>query len=359
MRIAAPAHPSLRCYPSVVLLASLLLGLAACAPTTPQATPVVVFRNWDGDISPEILQAFEDETGIQVTFIPYETQEEAVDAIRKGERYDVVVLENQLIPGLVKDGLLAEIDYQHVPNFKNISANFRDLTYDPRNLHAIPYSWGTTGIAVRSDLTAGPISSWNDFWDPAYSGKVIAWPMPRYMIGMALKALGYSLNSEDPGELQAAEAHLQQLKGKITLLEWAPAVSAPYLVSGQAVLAMGQADDLIEGQKENANIQYIFPKEGGILWGDNFTIPANAANKPAAERLINFLLGAEVSAQIVNETFYMLPNDAAMPFVLPEIRSNPAIFPAMTELQNAEIMLPLSAEGEVLYAEIWERFNQP
>ncbi|MEW5868808.1 MAG: spermidine/putrescine ABC transporter substrate-binding protein [Chloroflexota bacterium] len=346
-----------------ILLALILSLFVACTAPTPIPTPSpttgttqLVMRNWEGDISQSILDVFEDQTGIRVLYKPYESQEATIDEIRSGEIYDVVVLENQLIPALVADGMLAEIDYTNVPNFKNLSANFRDLAYDPRNAHSVPYSWGTTGLVVRTDLTPEPVTRWADLWNPEYAGKVMAWTLSRYVIGATLKSLGYSLNSEDPEELEAARQKLLELRPNVTLVDWESAVSAPFLASGEIYIAMGQADDVIEGKKQNPAIEYILPQEGGILWGDNFTIPANSPNKAAAEKLINYLLSAEVAAQIINDTFYWLPNDAALPLVDPEIRENPAIFPSSGVLANAEILLPINPEAETLYSSIWESF---
>ncbi|MBN1179953.1 MAG: spermidine/putrescine ABC transporter substrate-binding protein [Anaerolineae bacterium] len=351
---------SVKCSSLAMILSFVMVVLSACVAPTP--TPTVeqptelVFRNWGDDISQEILDTFEAQSGIHVNYVPYESQEEALEEMRAGAVYDVVVLENQLIVPAVEEGLLAEIDYSNVPNFRNISANFRDLSYDPNNAHTVPYSWGITGLVVRTDLVEEPVTGWSDLWNPSYQGRLMAWPLSRYVIGAALQSLGYSLNSEDPDELDAALERLLELKPHITLVEWEPAVAAPYLVSGEVVVAMGQADDVIEGQTENPAIAYVMPQEGGILWGDNFTIPANSPNKAAAEQFINFLLEAEISAQIINETYYWLPNDAAMEFVDAELRENTAIFPTTEMLRNAEIILPLSAEGEALYAQVWDAF---
>lgn len=338
------------------LLLALLIVLPACGKIKPAEPEVIILRNWEGDISQEILDDFTEEFGIEVTLLPYDTQEQAIEEMRSGEVYDVVVLENQLIPPLVADGLLADINYQNVPNFKNISPNFRDLAYDPGNAHAIPYSWGITGMVVRTDLVAPEVTSWNAMWNPGYRGKVIGWPLPRYMMGVALKSLGYSLNSEVPAELEAARDKLIELKPNLILLDWAPAVAAPYLVSGEAVVALGQADDVIASRASTEHIEYVIPREGGILWGDNFTIPANTSNKEAAETLINYLLRAEVSARIVNETYYWLPNDAALPLIDPEIKGNTAIFPTEEMLLHSEILLPLSEEGMTRHQEMWDTF---
>jgi spermidine/putrescine transport system substrate-binding protein len=303
-----------------------------------------------------VLTAFTKETGIKVIYQTYQDQEAVVAEMKSGKVFDVVVLENQLIQAAVKDKLLAEIDYKNVDNFKNISANFRDMAYDPRNVHSVPYSWGSTGLVVRTDLAGDSITRWADLWNPRYAGKMTGWILPRYMIGISLKSLGYSLNSEKPEELSQALRHLIELKPNIRLLEWQSAVSAPYLIRGEAVLAIGQADDFLAVQEQNSNVSYVMPAEGGILWGDNWTIPANSPNQAAAEALINFLLRPEISAKIINESHYWLPNDAALPLVSPAIRNNPAVFPSTESVKKAEILLPLSSDGDALYQRVWEEF---
>jgi spermidine/putrescine transport system substrate-binding protein len=347
-----------RCLVFFAIIGALFFPSACAFPgnTTQGTAGPLVLRNWEGDISAGILDAFQAEYGIEVTYLPYESQEEAVADLRAGKAADMVVFENQLIPALVVDGLLAEIDYHNVPNFKNISANFRDMAYDPGNRHAIPYSWGTTALVVRSDLVAEPVTGWADLWDTRYQGRVMAWPLSRYLLGIALKSLGYSLNSEDPAQVEAALDKLMALKPHLMLREWEPAVAAPYLASGEVVIAVGQADDVTAGKEENEAIDYVMPVEGAILWGDNFTIPAASKQKEAAEKLIDYLLRAEVSAQIMNETYYWLPNDAAMPLIDEALRENLAIFPPAESLRAAEIILPLSPEGEALYEQAWQRF---
>jgi len=252
--------------------------------------------------------------------------------------------------------MLTEINYQNVPNFKNISANFRDLVNDPGNRHSIPYSWGTTGLSVATDELTTPVKGWGDIWESGIEGKFVGWSLERYMVGMSLKSLGYSLNSEDPQELAEALERLLDLKPNLTLVDWEPAVTATHIINGDVIYGLGQADDVAVGETEQIKIEYILPEEGAILWGDNWTIPANSAHKDEAELLINFFLRPEIAAQIINETYYWLPNDAALPLVDPELRNNTAIFPSAQAIQSAEIMLPLSPKGEALHEDIWNRF---
>jgi spermidine/putrescine-binding protein len=341
-----------------ILLVVLILtsALAACA-NQPAQSVELIYRDWENVIPTAVFDAFTKETGIKVNYISYQNQEELIKEIQDGKVYDVVVLETQFIPALVMDGRLAEIDYQNVPNFKNISAHICDQGFDPHNAHSIPYSWGTIGMVVRTDRIKDPVTSWADFWRPEFQGKILGWNLQRYLIGMALKSLGYSLNSEKPAELEAALGKLIEIKQYMTLVDWETAVSGKHLIAGDSVIALGQADDVLLGVKRKVPIEYVLPIEGAILWGDNWSVPANSIHKKEAEQLINFLLQAEVAAQIINETSYWLPNDLALPLVKPEIRDNPAIFPPSENLSKAEVLMPLSPAGQKLYDQIWMRFE--
>lgn len=351
----------------VVLLVMTGLLLAACdAPA--QVTPVptvplaqkLIFYDWADDLPQSIIDAFAAEYGLEVEYVVYESQEEAAQNIRNGQVYDVVVFDNSFVPMLAKEGLLAQINYSNVPNFKNISANFRDLVYDPDNIFSVPFNWGTTGLIYRRDMVAAPITRWTDLWDPRYAGKVAMWRgQEREVMGLTLKSLGYSVNTENPQELEAALARLIELKPRLLFLEDLPIqddTSAYLLAQGEIVLAMGYAVDVLTAQAENDAVDYVLPAEGAILWGDNFVIPANSPNKHTAELFLNFLLRPEIGAKITNENLYATPNETAKPFIDPALRNNPVVFPPNEAMHNAEIILPLSQTGKKLYEETWERF---
>ena len=342
-----------------------LSGLPGCSlpipgptPTSPTLASELVFYDWEGDMPQPVLDAFSREYGVKVTYLVYESQEEAIQNMRAGQRYDVVVMDSRFIPSLVHENLLATINYRNVPNFKNIAANYRDLAYDPGNQHSVPYNWGTDGLVVRSDLIEGPVTSWADLWDPRYAGRVAIWVgMPREVMGLTLKSLGYSVNSEVPAELEAALARLLELKPNLRYVEdYDLANSASAMTSGQIVLSMGDAMDALAAREKNPAITYVLPKEGALLWSDTFVTPANSPNQTTAEVFLNFLLRPEIGAQITNESHYATPNEAAYPFTDPQILNDPVIFPPRAQLKNAEIILPYSPEGQKLFDQIWERF---
>jgi spermidine/putrescine transport system substrate-binding protein len=322
-----------------------------------QALPEeLVFYDWEEDMPQSVLDAFSEAYGIQVSYRIYDSQDEALGNIRDGEAYDVVVVDNDYIPQLVADGLLAEIDYQNVPNFKNISANFRDLAYDPGNKHTIPFNWGTTGMLVRSDLVEAPVTRWADLWQLQLAGKIGMRAEMRDLVGPALKALGYSANSENPQELGAALDHLLEIRQQIVIVDSYAEAAVPLLTSGEVVAMVGWADDALQAREANQAITYVLPEEGAMVWGDNFVIPANSPHKYTAEVFLNFLLRPEISAQIVDENYYATANEAAHAFIDPKILNDPVIFPSNDVLKTAEIYLPLSPQAEEFYQQIFERF---
>lgn len=306
-----------------------------------------------------VLDAFTEEYGVKVNYLVYESQEEAIENMEAGQIYDVVVMESRFVPSLMKTGMLAELQQQNLPNMKNLSANFRELAYDPGNHYSIPYNWGTTGLVVRSDLVDESVTSWSDLWDSRYAGQVGLWMgAPREVISLTLKSLGYSANSEDPSELEAALQRLLELKPHVLALEdFDLYSSADVMDSGRIIISMGYAGDALIGSEKNPAIIYVLPEEGALLWNDTFVVPTNSPNQYTAELFLNFLMRADINAQIANENLYATPNEAAHSYIEPEILNNPVIFPPNEDLVNAELILPLDPEGQRLYDEIWERFT--
>ncbi len=349
------------------IITGLTLGatLSACSAgplyPVPTATPTprtLTFYNWSEDMPQSVLDRFTDETGLAVDYQIFDSMEEAVANLEAGKTYDVVNLDNRFIPALMEAGFLAQLDRSHLPNLKNISPDFRDLAYDPGNRYTIPYNWGTTGLVVRSDLVDRPVTRWADLWDAAWTGRVALWQgQPREVLGLALKSLGYSANTEDPVELAAALAHLVELKPHVLWLDGDLDSLAARLETGEIVFGMGYAGDVLLARDSMDTVEYVLPEEGALLWGENFVIPANSPNRDLAERFLDFVMRPEIAAQIANENFYATPNEAAFPLILPEIFNDPVVFPPNAALRNAEIVLPLSAAGQALYEHTWEAFQ--
>ncbi|MDG4597767.1 MAG: spermidine/putrescine ABC transporter substrate-binding protein [Candidatus Contendobacter sp.] len=356
-----PSTTTFRICQAVLRGLMLASFLAACdySPPPSPAPPLakaLVFYGFAEDMSPSVLDAFAKEFGVRIDYQPYQSPEESIDKIRAGRSYDVALLENQLIQPLVKDGLLAKIDFAKVPNFKNVSANFRDLAFDPGNRHSVPIDYGTTGFLVRTDLIDPAPSRWADLWDSQYAGRIGLRAQPREIIGMTLLSLGHAFDSEHPRELEAALQRLLALKPSVTMVDIEANEAVPKLLNGEIAILHGYAEDFQLAHEANPKVAYVLPREGTPLWGDSLVIAANSPRKETAQAFINFMLRPEIAAQQASEKKYASANEAALAFIKTEIRNDPAIYPPNQDLQKGHVILPLSPEGEKRYADLWARF---
>jgi spermidine/putrescine transport system substrate-binding protein len=313
---------------------------------------------WDGGMPQSIIDAFTAEYGVAINYQAYASYAEAESNMEAGKVYDVVFLGNDFIGQLLRTNLLAELNLSQIPGLRNVSVNFRDLSFDPGNRHSIPYTWGTTGIVVRTDLFGTTVTSWNDLWK-ADSGKVGIWNDRRSMLGLTLRSLGYSANSDNVAELEAALKRLLELKPRALFVEqFDPWTSAPELASGRITIALGWAYDGRAGRDLNPAIQYVLPKEGTLLWLENMVVPANSPNKYTAELFINFMLRPEIAAKFGNETLYAIVNEPAKALINADILNDPIVYPTDDMLVNAELIMPLSADVKRLYDDVWKRFME-
>lgn len=358
---------SLRCafgLLAVAAAATLLPGaLTGCdrGEAPPSAVPPkppaeVVFYCMSDDMPRAVLDAFTAETGIKVVNPTFEVPEEAAEAVGSGKAYDVVVLEDQQVPDLVAAGKLVEIDKRRIPNFRNTSPNFRDLATDPGNRYTAPYSYGTTGLLVRTDLVKTPVRRWADLWKPQFAGKVAFRSQQRELLSIALLALGYPPASEDPAHLEAALAKLIALAKAGHAVPPDPSPAVPELLAGKTLLLEGWAQDYWEAKEKNDEVRYVLPEEGTLLWTDTFVIPAASRNKVGAHLLINYFLRPDVSARITESNSYASANEPAKALVKPELRNDPVIYPSVEDLRRAHFYTPLSSGGAKVYDDVWKRF---
>jgi spermidine/putrescine transport system substrate-binding protein len=200
------------------------------------------------------------------------------------------------------------------------------------------------------------VTRWADLWDPQFAGKAALWTStPRHTLGIALAMLGYSVNTEDPVELQAGIDKLAEIKDRVIWLGDED-TSADRLNSGEVVIAMGWAYDALAARESGAPVDYVLPEEGPILWSDSFVIPSTSQARYLSELLLNYLLEAEVNARLMEQNYYAMPNDPALELIDRDLFNDPIIFPSSIELQNAQMLQPLSAEGYERSNAIWDQF---
>ena len=249
-------------------------------------TRQVIVYNWGDYIDPDVIDMFEEETGIDVVYEEFETNEIMYPKIQSGAiAYDVVCPSDYMIQRMIENNLLEEINYDNIPNLKYIDQKYMDLAkgFDPDNKYSVPYLWGTVGILYNKKMVDEPIDSWGVLWDEKYKDSILMQDSVRDAFGVALKYLGYSLNSTDLDELQAA---------KNLLMEQKPLVQAyvidqvrDKMIGNEAALGVIYSGEALYCQQENPNLDYVIPKEGSNLWIDSWVIPKNAENKEQCRRI--------------------------------------------------------------------------
>ena len=320
----------------------------------------IVLHSWKGSFPPEMLDAFEAEFGVTVENVEFDSGEEGAAHLFAGEAYDVLDFDNRYLPQAIESALLAPIDLHKIDNFKNVTPSFRNLAFDPGNKHSIPLTWGITGLVMPLNAAQLSVIEWSALWDERFCGHVVMWKYQgREIVSLTLKSLGYSANSEDAQELAEARRRLLELRPCVIVVEEAdPEKYVTALRTGELLAGAGSAPEARIVAGLGAPVDFYVPSDGALIWGDSLVIPAAGKNKQMAETFINFVLRPENSAALMNRNYYRVANDAADALVDPALRSDTDLFPPTELLRKAEMLLPLSAEGQRQYEAIWEEFLQ-
>lgn len=326
------------------------LALAGCRGRS-SAGEVNVYC-WSDYVAPDTIAAFERETGVRVNYETFESEDEMLaKTIAGGSGWDVVFPSNSLIGPMVRRTLLDQLDHQKLSNLANLEPRFREPVWDAGMRFSIPYMWGASGFVYNRQAVGKTLTSWSDLWDPALKGKITMLDDPSEVFAACLKKLGYSLNSVDERELQAARA--EALRQKELLRAYINAEVKPQLIAGDVWAAQLWNGDGYQAIAENKDLQYCLPSEGFALFADNAAILAGARHTAAAYRWIDYLLRPEVSAAIATATMFATPNARARALLAPGLRENPDVYPPPERLAKAEWFAEISPEGQALRDRLW------
>ena len=281
----------------------------------------LTISNWDAYMPEDLIPSFEQETGVDVELALHTTNEDIMGKIsaQNGEGFDVVFVSGQFVEPLVQQGWAAELDHSQIPNLANLYPEATELGYDPGNTHSVPYAWGTTGICYRTDLVSEPPTSWSIFHDPPaeLDGKMTMLGTDRWLLQPALLALGYSINTTDPAQID--EAVEWTLEAKQHLLGFDDTTFYSKLVSGEA-LAVHAWDGWCEyGRAEEPNIEFVVPDEGSDVWTDTMVVLESSQNKAAAHAFIDYVLEQTNGKAVSELILYKVPNAPAMDAVDPAV----------------------------------------
>jgi len=330
---------------------------AHCAPGETDGD--LTFYNWADYIDEDLLAAFEAETGVDVEYSTYESNEEMLTKVEsEAAIYDLVVPSDYMVDTMRREGLLLELNYDAIPNAANISPTFINPPFDPGHEYHVAYQWGTTGIGMTYevlDLLDGE-STWAVIFDPATAalvpGGISMLDDAPETVAAALKYLGYSIadviNNQNEDAIREAGDLLRATNDR--LLKYDSVTYSDDLVNGEVDVAHGWSGGFalsIFGAEAFDTHVYTIPSEGGVIWVDTMAIPHNADNICSAHAMINFLTDAENGATLTNWTYYGSPNVASTPFIVDEILDDPGINPPPEIAARLEL-LPFAGDLALL-----------
>lgn len=317
----------------------------------------VIVYNWGEYLDPKTIELFEEETGISVTYEEYETNEIMYPKIvSQAIAYDVVCPSDYMIQRMIENDLLAEINWDNIPNVKNMDPTYMEQSksFDPENKYSVPYCVGTVGILYNKSMVKEPVDSWDILWDSKYKDSILMQDSVRDAFAVALKRLGHSINSTEVDQLAAAAEDLMEQK---------PLVQAyvvdqvrDKMIGNEAALGVIYSGEAGYTKRENPDLEYVIPKEGSNVWLDSWVIPKNAKNKENAEKFINFMCRPEIALMNFEYLTYSTPNLKAREMIEDEeIRNSKILFPEPEDLINCETFQFLGDDVDSYYNELWNK----
>ncbi len=344
---------------AIILLVALLVGaLSACAlaeEDKPFAGTEIKVYNWYDYIDEAVLGIFEEETGIHVNYVNFSQNEDMYTRLSTGaEVYDVVIPSEYMIERLIKEDLVAELNLDNIPNMENVLDSLRDPIYDPGNAHSVPYMWGTLGIVYNTEMVDEPITSWTALLDEKYAGEIFMMDSMRDTLAIGLIMNGYSLNSDDADELEAAREWLLAQKDSDVVDGYILDQAKDMMAGNEAAMAVMYSGDALYAMEKNDSLAYVIPDEGSNVWVDGMCVPKASQNKEAAECFINFMCRPDIAQMNMEYIYYSSPIKQVVDNLSEEELASTAMNPTDEMLARCEYYVDISGfENANLYDDIW------
>ena len=327
-------------------------AVAADANASSERVELVVF-NWFDYIDPDVIDLFEEETGISVQYVNFTTNEEMYTKLEAGAgTYDVIFPSEYMIERMIAHDMLAGLDLDAMPNFANIMDNLKDPSYDPGNAHSVPYMWGTLGYVYNTEMIDEELTSWGALFDEAYSGQVLMMNSMRDTIGLALKYQGHSMNTRDEGELNAAKDLLVEQKQKGIQSGYLLDEIKDKMVGGEAAIGVVYSGDAQYAIDENDSLRYVIPEEGSNIWVDGMCIPKTSKHISEAQMFIDFMCREDIAQMNFDYIRYCSPVQAVADNLSEEEAAMPALNPSPEVIAKCEYFNDVEDAME-LYEGVW------
>lgn len=328
---------------------------------TAQAAGKLYIFNWSQYMDPSIIEQFEKKHDVEVVRNFYNSLPEMFSKLRAGgdSQYDVIVPSNYYIPRLIETGLVQKLDHSKIPNLDNLHPKFKDPTFDPGNQYSAAYQWGTTGLIYNTETLGDAPNSWGIMFDPKVNSD---YPFAmigdgQVTIGVACAYLGHGYRCSDREQWKEAAQVVLEAKKRDNFSGFNDGTpQLQQIAQGVIHAGMTYNGDYLFFKSEDPeayeNIAYTIPKEGAELWVDNMMIPKNAPNPDMAHKFINYILDAEIGAQLSNWNYYSSPNQAAQP-MLEAVLQEPPATPTDAEMERLSFTPTLSGEDLQVFQQIW------
>lgn len=293
--------------------------------------------NWEDYINEQVLEMFEQETGIKVNYINFTTNEDMMVQLRANPgAFDVIFPSDYCVERMIAESLIQPIDMSKITNYKEIDPRLLNADYDPNNEYSVPYMWGTVGILYNTTKVEEPITSWSSMFDEKYAGQVFMMESYRDTLGAALKYLGYSMNTRVPAELSAARDLLIKQKQNGIVKAYEVDQTKEKMVLGEAALALMWSGDAMYSIDRNPDLKFVVPSEGSNIWVDPMVISSTARNVENAHLLIDFLTRPEIAKMNCDYIRYSSPNLGAIALMGEEYTQNEVLNPSDDVINRCE-----------------------
>lgn len=314
----------------------------------------VVVYNWSEYIPQTVLDKFTKETGIEVVYSTFESNEAMIAKVKlmKGKGYDVIVPSSYFIEIMNKDNLLRKLDHAQIPNLANIDSKWLNQDFDPGNVYSVPYMWGSVGLAYNKKyVKPEDLTKWSDLLRPEFKGKIIMTDDLRDAYSLALKAVGRKCTEVTEEGIREAYEFLAKLKPSVRIFDVTATKQA--LISEEVWIGPIWNGDFLVAKEENEDLEFVYPEEGAVLWLDTFVISSGAENVENAHTFINFMLRPDIAAECVAEFRYSTPNAKALEVLSEEDRTNTVLFPGDDVYKKAEFPANIGDAIDI-YQKYWE-----
>lgn len=314
--------------------------------------------NYGEYIDKSVIKQFEQETGIKVKYEECVNPEEMYSKYIAGAiDYDLICSSEYIIERLIQEGHALPIDKSKMEYVDNIGDKYWEIcqVFDPENQYAIPYFYGTVGLLYNEKLVDGTIDSWDVLFNGDYAGEIIMSNNVRDALMVAEKYLGYSLNTTNRGEIDAAFELLIDQKKDVEAY-FVDEVREE-MVAENAAIAVCYSGETYLANEYNESLQYVVPKEGSNLWADCWMIPKSATNLDGAHLFLDFLCREDIAMRNFEYVYYPSPNDAVLSQLDEETLSDPFVFPSDEAFENCEVYRQLDEDTVEYYSNWWKELK--